>query len=357
MEKDYWLHRISHESEASYNLLKKGWLTLGWSAFALGSGILDISRKEDKNHTEFENKYAEIVKEKKYRSRWDMWYFARFRKGDTIVVPLSGGTFAICEALDQAYPIPELINEEKDGFEEFEWDEGHEEGKRLHNKITGKYYDLGFAIKVDVKAGDIPRTGYAEPALTSRMKMRQTNGRITGLEKDVEAALKRYTEKNPINFLADVYENTVENLLKVIDKKLNYAQFESLIKNYMERIGADKVYIPPKNEHGKKEVADADVVALFTPLLLKVIIQAKKHEGQTDEQAVKQIITYREQILKEDTFHENENEYTNCIAWAVTTAEFNENAKELAMENDVRLIEGDEFVRMLLSAGLTGLDV
>ena len=30
---------------------------------------------------------------------------------------------------------------------------------------------------------------------------------------------------------------------------------------------------------------------------------------------------------------------------------------ELAMENDVRLIEGDEFVRMLLSAGLTGLDV
>ena len=36
---NYWLHRISHEREVSYDLLEKGYLTIGWSNF-IGTDIL-----------------------------------------------------------------------------------------------------------------------------------------------------------------------------------------------------------------------------------------------------------------------------------------------------------------------------
>ena len=55
---NYYLHRISHESDASYTLFKKGingeiYLSLGWLEFS-NTNILDAARLKDGN-VEFEN--------------------------------------------------------------------------------------------------------------------------------------------------------------------------------------------------------------------------------------------------------------------------------------------------------------
>ena len=63
----YYLHRISHAGNASYSLVKAGYLTLGWSVFA-DSGILDAARKEGFDVI------TERFGENHNRSRWSMWY-------------------------------------------------------------------------------------------------------------------------------------------------------------------------------------------------------------------------------------------------------------------------------------------
>lgn len=42
-DKQYFLHRVSHEGNVSYSLLEKGYLTLGWSDLSL-SGLLEAAR-------------------------------------------------------------------------------------------------------------------------------------------------------------------------------------------------------------------------------------------------------------------------------------------------------------------------
>ena len=44
MSKKYWLHRVSHEWRISYALLKKGYLTIGWSKF-MQEGLLEAVQK------------------------------------------------------------------------------------------------------------------------------------------------------------------------------------------------------------------------------------------------------------------------------------------------------------------------
>lgn len=350
----YWLHRISHEHEASYPLFTKGWLTLGWSRFA-DTGILEDARKQDKYHEAFESTYSRISPDVKYRSRWDMWYFARFEKDDIIVVPMFEGKFAICKVLQPACPLSTLLRENPD-FSDYIWYE-NDPKKKLYNKSTKKSYDLGFAIKVQILGEKIERSKYADHKLTLRMKMRQTNGDISDLKESVDNALKNWNEETPIDFLEPVISQSTENLLASINTYLNDNKFEKLIMKYMMRIGSDDVYQPAKNESGKEEYADADVIALFDTLQLMVIIQAKLHSDESDETAIEQIIQYRKQLQTDPNFHTEEEEYKDCFAWAITSAEFTANAKELAKQNNVRIIEGKDFARMLLKAGLTGIDV
>ena len=103
----YYLHRISHEYELSYALFKNGinsekYLSLGWSIFR-NTDILECARKKD-NYSSFETCFAS-KREDKVKSRWNMWYFAQFKKDDIVVVPLFDGKFAICKILEPAQSI------------------------------------------------------------------------------------------------------------------------------------------------------------------------------------------------------------------------------------------------------------
>lgn len=53
MEKKYWLHRISHHGEVSYDLLKKGYLTVGWSRFLDQPDKLIETIKDKESGTDF----------------------------------------------------------------------------------------------------------------------------------------------------------------------------------------------------------------------------------------------------------------------------------------------------------------
>ncbi len=49
----------------------------------------------------------------------------------------------------------------------------------------------------------------------------------------------------------------------------------------MEKIGAEYSIIPAKNKPGKKDGADADIIAEFENIKHIIYIQAKHHEGES----------------------------------------------------------------------------
>lgn len=343
-----WLHRISHCAEVSYPLLQKGYLSIGFSDFIkdekFAYHIFQQDISEEEKWGKFEEENIRIWGEK-YRTRYNLWRFlAKFDVEDLVVVP-SWGIFSIYRIKDKVKSVGEL------DFTSFEdWN---------HKNITlqkgllfrdDKVVDLGFIIKVEAIATDIPRADYAEASLTSRMKIRQTNADITDLKMDVENVIEAFAEKKPLNFYAQAIDAMELNLLKTLQTKLNDTKLEKLIKWYLYKLGANEVSIPSKNESGKKDGADADVIATFEPLLTILYIQAKHHVGETSDWAVEQIAKYKEQ--KQDA----EDEYT-YLAWVVSTGDkFSDEAVNSAKVAGIRLINGRQLVKMLIDIGIDGIN-
>ena len=337
---NYWLHRISHEWNTSSFLLKKGYLTIGWSCLS-HSGI-EKKIKTEASVDVFENVMIENDLTQ-YRSRWNLWNFLCFKENDIIVVPLYNGEFSVYKIIGDVYPItllsdvlqheeiPFLINDEK----------------LLIDKETNEIIDLGFFLPVEPIKLNLSRYEYADAALTSRMKMRQANGNISDLSNSIEGAI---SSDAPINLYASVIGNLAKQLLSAIKTQLNPDKFEKLIRWYFQKIGASTAYIDAKNKSGKFDGADADIIAEFDLLKVSFYTQAKFYTDETSDWAVKQISKYKEQ------FDSHFGEYA-IISWVISTADsFSAEALELAEKENIRLIAGEEFARMLIDAGITDIN-
>lgn len=337
---NYWLHRISYLAELSYPLLENGYLTIGFSDLT-DSELIEKVLKNDWSffNNQFQEKWGHIP-----RTRHNLWNFLKMEKGDVIIVP-SWGTFFVCEIIDDK---PLLIGET---FSENlkSWGD-----KKI--KTNGKYllsenddvYDLGFARKVKVLYKNISRDKFADAKLTSRMKIRQTNAQINDLKTSIEKSIENYKENKPIHLHSIIIDKTTSFVLETIKNELNPDKFEKLIKIYFKTIGANEVTIPAKNESNKE--GDADIVAVFENIKLIIYIQAKFQKGQISEWATTQILDYK-------TNKESIDDGYNKIAWVITTANtFNENASNLAKQNEVQLINGMEFSKMILNAGINLLN-
>ncbi len=110
---------------------------------------------------------------------------------------------------------------------------------------------------------------------------------------------------------------------------------------------------------GDKDFADADVISVFETLRTVIQIQVKFHTDMTSGWAVEQITKYKEQQkdFMNDISADREDDYT-VIPWVISSCDdYEDDAKEMARENRVRLINGPEFARMIINSGLYSLDV
>ncbi len=345
MEKRYYLHRISHEGNVSYSLMRMGYITLGWPDF-VDSGILDAARED--GYPRFDI-ITEQYGEKQSRSRWNMWYFARLNVGDYIVVPLYEGKFSVFEAVELAKPITELESELPSVTGEWEKHTISWHGHRLYDENENRTIGLGFYIKVKPVVENVPRN-IVSGELIARMKIRSTNADISDICEHVEKGIEAGKANKPVTLYGEVIDSLVEKLNESICEILDDTKFERLIKWYLEKCGASSAWIPAKNESGKKDGADADVIAEFDNLRYIVYVQAKHHKGVTSAWAVEQIDSYKDQKSEGDP------SYTYAT-WVVSSAgSFSEQAESDAKDNGVRLINGPEFSRMLIDCGLLDID-
>ena len=348
-ERKYWLHRISHKMEVSYPLLEKGYLSIGFSAFLKNRHFLENMLTETDNRWEmFEKENKEVWGEKLYKTRYNLWRFlCEFEVSDYVVVP-SWGTFSVYKITGKPQFVGDVLPSDFTDWSGKKLCAGGEDNRYLVDD-DGQIIDIGFVIPVEEIEKNISRSEYAKNDLISRMKIRQTNANIGDLSLDIEEAIKRSQENNPLNIYAETISALSDPLKKVIDDIIDPNQFERLIKCYFEKIGADYVYIPSKKDG--KEDADGDIVARFDALKLIVYVQAKHHKGKTGETAVIQIAEYTDQKQQEAS----DTEY-NSISWVISSADdFSEKAQALAIEKNVRLVNGCEFRKMLIDAGLAQL--
>jgi len=181
------------------------------------------------------------------------------------------------------------------------------------------------------------------------MKVRGTNAKVSDLAGNIQRALDAFKDNQPINFRSEIYESVQNIWLGKIRNKLNPDKFEKLVQFYFETIGAN-VYLPPKKE--KDKAGDVDVIATFEALRTNIYIQVKHHSGATDEKAVQQIIAFAESNKKD----EDDEDYQSNQYWVISSADkFTEEGKNLAKKNDVQLIDGPQFVRMLINSGIGNL--
>ena len=345
-----WLHRISHCAEVSYPLLEKGYLSTGWSDF---STLEFVEKSCGENGGSYFDETIEQEWGNQPRSRYSLWYFLTgMEKGDWVVVP-SSGTFSIFEIEDDKV----LSNNELVQLVEIKDWSGNSvkmgEDDYLHNMAENSVnkkgvVDLGFFRKVKPIAIEISRYEYADAALTSRMKVRQTTADISDLQASVEKALAAFKKEKPLNIYSQIVEKASQQILDTLQSELTPDKFEYLVKWYFERIGATSVYIPAKNERGKE--GDADVVATFETIKTIIYTQVKFYQGETSSWAIEQITNYKSQ---KDSIDDGYSK----IAWVISSSDsFSEEARKLAKVANIQLFDGVTFATMLLEAGIANLN-
>lgn len=341
----YYLHRISQHTEWSHPLLdEKQLLSIGWADYGASRDFL----------AQHEDKWSSVAStvERDYpkaRPRFGLQRFLEMAQGDRVVVP-TWGAFHVYTVTDNRRLAARHIENDLRDLQSWNGKSAivTEEGYIEESDRPGDVLDLGFFRRVEPVVRDIPRDGYADAALTNRLKVRQTNVEISDLHESIDNAIDRYENKRPINLRTEVLETCAAEVRKTVLDSLNPDQFEQLIRGYLEEQGAT-AYIPGKNEQDKE--GDADIVATFEPLKLIVYVQAKLHDGTTDGWAVQQIKEYTESKGGSGA----DDGYVR-LSWVVSTAErFSDDCREAAERGQVRLIDGEEFARMLLDSGIKQL--
>lgn len=317
---NYYLHRISHESEVSMLLWNHDYLSIGWKKYReAGRELIAAVNPYTQFKSYIDNRYGDWA-----RSVWGLWRFLSFSPGDKVVVPLRGKSFAVVKISEDPIPAAECPF-----FDE---------------RIAS--CDIGFVVKIE-KLWEGPREN-AHAKLQARMKIRSMNAEINDLHEQVEEAQITST---PIwaRLHETLSDSVVNEFLQTLCSSVTPDQLEHIVKWYMRKNGA-KAEVQAKNEPGKEDGADSDVVADFENLHIRIYIQIKKHhkDTETGKWAIEQISRYAEQKQEIDL---PSRDYVCCF-WVISTARFSEEAQKLANKTKVRLIDGEEFAKMLIDCGI-----
>ena len=351
-EKNYWMHRITHERGVKEALLNdEGLLLTGWGAVSNDSFLENVLGK---GKQDFDAVYSLATggadpcsgwKRTLPHNRFFLYMFLNeFQVGDYVVVP-GPKDFSVYEIVSDKPFSKEHIME---GIGNPDKQNIIKEGKKYYRKDTREELELGFFWKVKPVELNISRELFAKDALRRRLKFQGTDNNITQLGQDVEDAIKRHHDNVPFLLKNEIVNSAWQIVLDKVQSIANDSAFEKTVKYYLERLGATSVMIPAKTLLSKEQ-GDADVVAIFEALQIKVIVQVKHYLKKVDVEAVKQIV---------DSMSVYEDSFYTVIPWVVAACDtFTDEAQMFAEENGVRLITGSEFTRSLLDIGFGSFDI
>ncbi len=343
VQRNYWMHRISYEYNIKKLLLSQGILATGWSDGKNPNFFLNSTINSDRKA--FDNLYFNEFGSLSHNRFCIYMFLHDFKQGDYIIVPDNGcfHVYEICGNQPMTCGNLKVLLAQKSVSLPFSFNSSNQ----IISTTSNQRLDLGFFWQVKPIELNICRSSYADNLLQKRLKFQMTNICLSDISQSVDDAIKNKQSNTPIILNQLISQSTNQAILKILRNKINSSQFEKLIKWYLLRIGASSAFIPAKNAL-KKNVGDVDVVARFDDLHVQILVQAKQHTNTTDVQAIKQIVMGRVYYIDPD--------YTNVL-WIISTANFSKQAEHKALSESVHLINGIDFVNMLLDAGMKNLTI
>lgn len=144
-----WLHRISHHAEASYPLLERGSLTIGYSEFSSPEFIAGVSDSSEANgwkhfETAFDERWGSRPKGRHALRK----FLVEMKAGDQVLVPKFGGVFTIYEIIGDPVCIREVDTTSLHAWGSAEGDELSVNADGLLTRAN-MVLDLGFARRFD----------------------------------------------------------------------------------------------------------------------------------------------------------------------------------------------------------------
>jgi HJR/Mrr/RecB family endonuclease len=173
------------------------------------------------------------------------------------------------------------------------------------------------------------------------MKTQQTSAYAHDLLAEIRAVLEGAEAGVEANFADQLTQILADAaLLQMREGLMNERKFEKLVALMLERLGATTTITPRSRDVGD------DVVATFKAIGITVVAQVKYHKSpqwETGPEAVDQVLSGIDKVSAD-------------VGWVVTCGRFSELARDRAKNppggKRVRLIEGDEFAKMLVAAGI-----
>lgn len=352
-----YMHRISYYGDVSYRLLERHILTIGFNAQDPGlmKKILEYARDDRETYGEFDR----IMKDElghTSRNRWYLWYFARMKEDDTVIIPQSGGRYRIARVKTPARIIQDLPDDKRPASN---WNDqralkmDEKKGLVYADEDKDEAIDLGYFIELkDLRpAFSENKMGFERwklhADLQSAMKFRGTTRELTTRQSHLDNAWDPQWKSLKEKLFGGKNEDFLKNL-----NELTPDEFEDLIQKFLEAIGATEVVINPKNQKkvDAEGFSDTDVDAEFEHLQLKVHVQAKRHkiDSLSPSCGVVQIKPYSG-FYKSGNNAQRFEDGLRHVAWVITSAKkFTPDTEKKAQKYDVRLINGEEFAEMLL---------
>lgn len=341
-----WIHRISHCAEDSYRFLAKGYLSIGFSDIAKERDFVSAMKDASligKGQRDFLEKKIIALWGEKIKQRYGLWRFLlEFKIGDIVVIPLFDQKFTIVKVIGQWLTLEQYQKEFVSNRAE----------KTVIKKEES--IDIGFLLPIKfLFEGEKDENGiisafreeYADDALCSCMKIPKTNMDISYLQKSVEYALENQKQKNTIYTLSQIQTTLTKMFLKIMQDFFETDHIDKLIKCYLQKQGAIFVQILPK-----REKQYTDIVAEFQQLGLILCVKVAHDISEIDKWVMEQIQIHQKQLYQQ-------SDGSIYGMWIISIKNTYSNAaKECAAKNNVQLIEGNVFAKMLLKAGLIILD-
>lgn len=242
-----------------------------------------------------------------------MWRFIRDMKaGDYVVVP-HGPAFYVAQVDGDVYHEPTKVEEDTAFRRKVKW-------------LNGK--------------NPIPRDS-APSALYSRIKTYGVCANAYDLVGQIRAVLEDANAGIKVDFAQRLSAKLADITLKEMrEGPMHERKFELLVASVLRGLGAAVTITPRVQDKGD------DVVASFKDIGVTVVAQVKYHNNpkyETGVEAVEQVLAGMEKCNAD-------------LGWVVTCGVFSDVAKQ-KVENEkstkrVRLIEGDEFAKMVVAFGM-----
>lgn len=300
-------------------LLMKNQIVIGWSYTK--DKLFDLTFNRDQFKQKLKGIYHDLYDSNPYslgQATGYLWRFIREMEiGDLVIVPIPRA-FYLGRITSNVKYIEDKLEEDTAIRRDVEW--------------------LNECIPI--------QRDYCSAGLVSRLRYQGTcvsaTDLIEGINKALESSKKkiRPTFKNQLN---ESLKLKVSEFLISNESYLDDRKFEELVKQLLYGIGATTSEIPAKTRY-PNSIADVDIVANFVHLGLQLYIQVKKHKENSDEHAVNQII----EAIKID----NPDNSIPIFGWVITSGTITEKAENLANENGIRAINGDELAEMIVTVGL-----